>query len=104
MSPSHAFYLLHTCTCVFEGLDEYWSAWFWYSICGLIQDAYYNAIGEEDTFVTDLDYVLNLGVVHAAVNSYSYEWQSPAQTLVWDWICSGHPEVTSLGRVYAPMP
>jgi hypothetical protein len=69
-----------------------------------MQDAYYNAIGEEDTFVTDLDYVLNLGVVHAAVNSYSYEWQSPAQTLVWDWICSGHPEVTGLGRVYAPMP
>lgn len=69
-----------------------------------MQNSYYNAIGEEDTFVTDLDYVLNMGVVHAALNSYSYEWQSPAQTLVWDWICSGHPEVTGLGRVYVPMP
>lgn len=69
----------------------------------VVQDSYYNAIGEEDTFVTDLDYVLNLGIVHAAVNSFSYEWQSPAQTLVWDWICSGHPEVTGLGRVYAPL-
>jgi hypothetical protein len=65
-----------------------------------MQDSYYNAIGEEDTYVTDLDYVLNAGVVHAATLSYSYEWQSPAQTLVWDWICSGHPDTTNLGRVY----
>ena len=44
-----------------------------------IQYAYYNAIGEEDTYIVDQDYVLNLGLVHAAINGYSYELHDPAQ-------------------------
>lgn len=66
------------------------------------QDAYYNAIGEEDTFIVDQDYVLNIGLVHAAINTFSYEFHEPAQTFVWDWICSGHAKSTPLGRALAP--
>ena len=44
-----------------------------------IMYAYYNAIGEEDTYIVDQDYVLNLGLVHAAINGYSYELHDPAQ-------------------------
>ena len=52
----------------------------------------------------DLDYVLNVGIVHAALNTFSYEFQTPAQTFVWDWICSGHPDYTNLGRACVPCP
>jgi hypothetical protein len=67
-----------------------------------MKNAYYNAIGEEDTFIVDLDYVLNIGLIHAATLTYSYELHEPAQTFVWDWICSGHADQTPLGRSYAP--
>lgn len=69
-----------------------------------MQDAYYNAIGEEDTYIVDLDYVLNAGLVHASLNTFSYEFHTPAQAFVWDWICSGHPDYTNLGRACAPLP
>lgn len=69
-----------------------------------MQDAYYNAIGEEDTYIVDLDYVLNAGLVHASLNTFSYEFHTPAQAFVWDWICSGHPDYTNLGRACATLP
>lgn len=56
---------------------------------------------EEDTFIVDKDYVLNMGVVHAAVNTFNWDFHAPAQSFIWDWICSGKVEYSTFGRAWA---
>jgi hypothetical protein len=45
--------------------------------------------------------VLNMGIIHAAVNTFNWEFHAPAQTFIWDWICSGKVEYTTFGRAFA---
>lgn len=56
---------------------------------------------EENTHIVDQDYVLNMGIVHAAVNTFNWEFHAPAQAFIWDWICSGKVDYTNFGRAFA---
>jgi hypothetical protein len=67
-----------------------------------MKSAFYKAKAEEDTFIVDHDYVLNLGLIHAATITFEPDIHDAAQTFVWDWICSGHADQTNLGRALAP--
>jgi hypothetical protein len=64
------------------------------------------ALAEEDSNSVSLDYMLNAGIVHAALNTETWDWHSRAQSFVWDWVCSGDVEYTTFGRAFvtaAPM-
>jgi hypothetical protein len=64
-------------------------------------DSYHSAVEEEDTHIVNQDYVLNAAVVHAAVNTYNWEFHAPAQSFIWDWICSGKVRYSKYGRAWA---
>jgi hypothetical protein len=64
-------------------------------------DSTKDAQAEESTHIIDQDYVLNMGVVHAAINTFNWEFHAPAQTFIWDWICSGKVEYSHFGRAWA---
>jgi hypothetical protein len=65
-----------------------------------MRDSYESSVAEEDTSTVDLDYVLHVGVVHAAVITFTWDFQAAAQSFVYDWICSGNVEYTRFGRAY----
>ena len=48
--------------------------------------AYTAATQEQDTFLVNQDYVLNMGVVHAAINTETWEFHSRAQSFIYDWV------------------
>ena len=83
-------------------LESYLPPTLEFTLIRLMKEAYYNAIGEEDTFIVDQDYVLNLGLIHGAVLTFEPDFHDAAQTFTWDWICSGHADQTDLGRALAP--
>jgi hypothetical protein len=69
-----------------------------------MRDAYKAATDELDTFIVNQDYTLNMGIVHAALNAETYEFQSRAQSFVYDWICGGgrteKVDYTKFGRAF----
>ena len=59
------------------------------------------AVGEHDTSAVSQDYMLAAGVVHAALNTETWEFHAQAQSFVWDWVCGGAAEYTTFGRAWS---
>lgn len=72
------------------------SAWYYEALFA----SYYSAIAEEDSMAVNLDSVTNLALVHAATLLWTWEVNAPAQSFIYDWICSHEVEYTPTGRAW----
>jgi hypothetical protein len=58
------------------------------------------AWNEQDSNIVSQDYILNAALVHAALNTRTFEFHSEAQSFVWDWVCDAAMHYTPFGRAW----
>jgi hypothetical protein len=46
------------------------------------------------------DFVLNAAIVHATLNTQSWDFHGAAQGFIWDWVCSDNVQYTTFGRAW----